>query len=128
MQAPLASLAHQKIARRSCKFVRDKPLVMPIESRALKVAAGAYLGVAGGVAAWAWYIDLSLLSEREHLLPDVVLMICGFPSSLLLTPIYARWPGFFTGLMQTGFLTICALGQSGVFAAFAFCRGRGGQA
>ena len=99
------------------------------ESRALNVAAVAYLGIAGGIAAWAWYIDLTLLaSEREHLLPDIVLMICGFPSSLLLHPIYDQWPRFFTGLVQTGFLTICALGQSGVLAAFALRRVHDGQA
>lgn len=102
---------------------------MPLESNPLKAAAVAYVAVAVAIAAWAWCIDLMLLhSEREHLLPDLVLMICGFPSSLLLDSIYDQWPRFFTGLVQTAFLTICALGQSGLLAVFAFRRFRRARA
>lgn len=102
---------------------------MPSDRPPLKTAAVAYLGVAGVVVAWAWYIDLSLLgSPREHLLPDLVLMICGLPSSLLLGPIYGQWPGSFNGLAQTAFLTFCALAQSGLVVALAFRRFRRAKA
>lgn len=101
---------------------------MRLES-ALKVGASAYLGAAIVIAAWAWYVDWTLLhSQREHLLPDMVLMILGLPSSLLLSPIYDQWPRSFTGLAQTGFLTVCAFGQSGLLAAFVFRRLRDAKA
>jgi hypothetical protein len=81
--------------------------------------------VASLTAIWAWYTDVSLLgSEREHVLPDMLLMACGLPTSLLLEPIYIRWPQHFSGLAQTALLTTCAFGQWGLFASLAFRESR----
>lgn len=91
----------------------------------MKAVAVAYLAVASVAAGWAWCIDVALSgSQREHLLPDLLLMVCGLPTSLLLDLIYSAWPEQFKGLAQTAFLTACALAQTGLLAVLVFGRMR----
>ena len=98
---------------------------MPMKSNRLspfKFLAICYSAIVCAIALWAWYVDVTLLdSQREHLLPDILLMFCGLPSSLLLDSVFQQWPEtFVNGLAQTAFLTVCALAQSGLVLGIAF--------
>jgi len=91
----------------------------------VKAVALAYLALATVAAGWALYIDVALFgSQREHLLPDLLLTVCGLPTSLLLDLLYSEWPELLNGLAQTAFLTACALGQSGLLAVLVLGRKR----
>jgi len=92
---------------------------MPLKRSLLRTIAIAYAVLVGLVACWAWYIDVKLLnSAREHLAPDIFLAILTIPSSFTADWIYQRWPESFTGLAQTGYLTVCAIVQAGVLLLF----------
>lgn len=80
----------------------------------LALFATTYLVVVLLAAAWAFYIDATLLhSQREHLRPDILLLIVTAPSSSALIYLYEAWPEFFSGhIIQVGWLTLCGLGQS----------------
>jgi len=68
------------------------------------------------LALWAWYTDVSLLhSQREHLLPDILLAIASMPASLTLEPMSQQWPDLFTSpFVQLTWVTICATVQTGI--------------
>lgn len=74
----------------------------------------AYLIVVLLAASWAIYVDATLLhSEREHLLPDVVLAIVTLPSSYSLGPLFEIWPDFFSlPFVQVGYMILCGLAQT----------------
>lgn len=76
--------------------------------------AGGYLAVVLLAAGWAFYIDSTLLhSQREHLLPDIVLDVVSLPSSLSIFPLYNAWPEYFSKpFSQVGWATFCGLGQA----------------
>jgi len=59
-------------------------------------------------AAWAWWIDLTMLHSGEHLLSDIVLLYVGLPTSLLLD---ALIPIDAPALVGLAWLTICAAAQ-----------------
>jgi len=73
----------------------------------------AYLVIVLLAAGWAFYTDVTLLhSQREHLLPDVLLLVVTFPSSLSLGYVYDSWPEWISGpLSQVVWLSLCGLGQ-----------------
>lgn len=67
-----------------------------------RVVSFCYGSLIVAIAIWAWYIDVRLLhSEREHLLPDILLAIAGMPSSLTADWVYEAWPKSFVGGVQT---------------------------
>ncbi|WP_370660002.1 SCO4225 family membrane protein [Massilia horti] len=74
--------------------------------------------LAGG---WALYTDLTLLhSQREHLAPDILLLIVTLPLSSSLTYLYDALPAFFSGpVAQVSWLTCCGLVQTYVLFALA---------
>jgi hypothetical protein len=80
----------------------------------LRLFATTYLVVILLAAGWAFYTDLTLLhSQREHLAPDILLLIVTLPLSSSLTFLYDALPEFFSGLIvQLGWLTLCGLGQT----------------
>jgi hypothetical protein len=80
----------------------------------LKLFATAYLVIVLFAAGWAVYIDVTLLhSQREHLAPDILLLILTLPLSSLLTYLYDAGPDFFSDpIMQVGGLTLCGLVQT----------------
>ena len=89
---------------------------MPRSRSVLRTFSLGYAVLAGLLALWAWWVDIRLLdSEREHLLPDILLALVTMPSSLTLGWLYQHWPDLFTGLWQTAYVTACAIFQSGVF-------------
>jgi len=74
--------------------------------------ARAYAALVLLAAVWAWYVDVSMLrSEREHLLPDMLLMSVSWPTSLSLFGIWQQmtWP-----LAQLAWLTLCGALQAGL--------------
>jgi hypothetical protein len=83
-------------------------------AQALTFFPTTYLVVVLLAAGWAFYTDLTLLhSRREHLAPDILLLIVTLPSSSSLTYMYDARPEFFSGpLVQFGWLTLCGLGQT----------------
>lgn len=86
-----------------------------------RLLAWLYAAIVFLTAACAWYFDIRLLnSVREHLLPDILLMLVTFPASLSLGPLYENVPIFFSEpFAQLTWLTLCGAGQAGVlfFAA-----------
>jgi hypothetical protein len=91
----------------------------------LRWLATIYGGVVGLLALWAWYVDLELQhSEREHLVPDILLAIATMPSSLSGPLLYRLWPDTFTGLYQLAHLTACAMFQTTILFLLA---SRGGK-
>jgi len=64
--------------------------------------------------AWAWYTDIQLFySNREHLLPDIVLAFLSLPSSKLFEFIIDLWPNFFERpFMQLASVTFCGMVQA----------------
>ena len=52
-----------------------------------------YSGLVTLAAAWAWIVDVTMLhSQREHMLPDLVLMFVSLPASLLMEPLASLAP------------------------------------
>ena len=78
--------------------------------------AKAYAVLVAILALWAWYTDVSLLhSQREHLLPDILLAIASMPASLTVDLMFRQWPSLFTTpLVQLSWLTICAAVQASI--------------
>lgn len=86
---------------------------MPSDRGALRTVAITYCVLVSVLACWAWYVDIKLLhSEREHLLPDMLLACASMPTSLSLNWVYELWPKSFVGLLQTAYVTGCALVQA----------------
>ena len=73
-------------------------------------------------AVWALLVDIRLLnSEREHLLPNVLLALISMPLSQTTGPLYERWPSFFGNeFAQVVWVTVCGLCQA--LALYAFGR------
>ena len=73
----------------------------------------AYLAVVLLAASWAIYTDARYLhSVREHLAPDILLLIVTLPSSLSLSYLYDAWPEFFSKpFTQVVWVTCCGLLQ-----------------
>ena len=85
----------------------------------LRMLTLGYAVLVGLLALWAWWVDIKLLhSEREHLLPNILLALVSMPSSLTMDWVYQRWPASFVGLFQTAHLTACAFFQSGMLYLF----------
>jgi hypothetical protein len=65
-------------------------------------------------SSWAFYTDVSLLnSAREHLAPDVLLLIVTLPSSSGFTYLCATgWEVFSEPIGQVAWLTLFGLGQA----------------
>jgi hypothetical protein len=80
----------------------------------MRILPKAYLLVVLVAACWAIYIDLTLRhSEREHLLPDLVLFAVTLPSSLSISPLYEAWPSMFSlPFAQVGWAILCGLAQA----------------
>jgi hypothetical protein len=80
----------------------------------LALFATTYLVIVILAAGWAFYTDVTLLhSQREHLAPDILLLIVTLPSSSSLTYLYDTRSEFFSGpIVQVGWLTLCGLGQT----------------
>jgi hypothetical protein len=78
------------------------------------VLATAYLIVVLLTASWALYVDTTLLnSQREHLLPDVVLAVVTLPSSYFLGVLFSMWPDLFSlPFSQVGAMILCGLAQA----------------
>ena len=78
-----------------------------------RILALLYAVVVGLAALWAWYADVTLLhAGREHLLPDILLLIVSLPTSNSLDPVYDHWPAFFSApLVQLTWLTACGAFQ-----------------
>jgi hypothetical protein len=88
-----------------------------MQHRPLRLIAMAYGGVVLFAAVWAVFVDIRMLhSEREHLLPDVVLALITMPlSETTLSPLYRSWPGVFGNeLVQVGWSAACGLFQAAV--------------
>lgn len=93
-------------------------------ARILKLIATTYLIVVLLAGGWALYIDLTLLhSQREHLAPDILLLIVTLPLSSLLTYLYDALPDlpeFFSNpVAQVSLLTCCGVVQTYVLFALA---------
>jgi hypothetical protein len=80
----------------------------------LALFATTYLVIVLFAAGWAVYIDVTMLhSQREHLAPDILLLILTLPLSSSLAYLYDARSAFFPGpLVQVGWLTLCGLGQA----------------
>lgn len=80
-------------------------------ARILALFATAYLVVVLFAAGWADYIDVTLLhSQREHVAPDILLLILTLPLSSLLNYLYDAGPDVFSNsIVQVGGLTVCGL-------------------
>lgn len=76
--------------------------------------ATVYLIVVLLAAGWALYVDATLLhSQREHLLPDIVLAVITLPSSYSLSFLFEIWPDFFSlPFAQVGYMILCGLAQA----------------
>jgi hypothetical protein len=74
----------------------------------------AYLIVVLLAASWALYVDATLLhSQREHLLPDIVLAVVTLPSSYFLSLLFGNWPELFSlPFAQVGAMMLCGLAQA----------------
>jgi hypothetical protein len=85
----------------------------------LTLFAKTYLVIVLLAAGWALYTDVALLnSQREHLAPDILLLIVTFPSSSSLAYLYDALPEFFSGpIVQVGWLTLCGIGQAWLLVA-----------
>jgi len=65
-------------------------------------------------AVWVLIVDIRPLhSEREHLLPGVLLAFITMPASLTTAPLYEYFPKIFgNGFVQVAWLTVCGLVQA----------------
>jgi len=96
--------------------------------KALQKLAVTYLIVVGIAAAWTCYVEVSSLhSNREHLLPAIVLMFVTSPASWSAGPIYTALPTIFSApFVQIGWFVFCGFGQAAlIFLAGGFGRRRG---
>jgi hypothetical protein len=84
--------------------------------RPIRTLAIFYASLIALAAIWAWYVDITMLhSQREHLLPDIVLAFLSLPSSISLGSMYKAWPVFFSKpLTQVAWITLCGFGQAAV--------------
>jgi hypothetical protein len=82
----------------------------------LRMLALLYSMLLLGAAGWALWTDVSLLdSSREHLLPDMVMVLVSFPASLSLSWVYETWPQFFSEpFAQSAWLVCCGLLQASI--------------
>jgi len=92
----------------------------------MRLLARAYLVIVVAVAAWAWYIDITLRNDpSEHMLPDMLLGIVSWPTSTAifygveLFPQIAEGP--YTALVA---LTLCAAVQAGFLFLLAYFEDR----
>jgi hypothetical protein len=86
-------------------------------------AAAAYTAVVSLAIVYIWAMDIAYLnSDREHLLPSMILLVLGLPTSLTMDWLYSSWPDSFTGLLQTAYLTACGIFQAGVLWMFSLKR------
>ena len=67
-------------------------------------------------ALWAWYTDVTLLHvAREHMLPDILLLIVSLPTSHTIDLLSDRWPALFqTPFVGLAWLTACGAFQAAV--------------
>lgn len=81
-----------------------------------RILALLYAVVVGLAALWAWYTDVTLLhARREHMLPDILLLIVSLPTSNTLDFFYERSPAFFAApFAQLTWLTACGAFQAAV--------------
>jgi hypothetical protein len=114
------------LVRRDCGI----HYVMPHRSNPLRSIALVYCVLVLGAAAWAVAVDMQMLhSQREHLLPDAVLMFIAMPASLTLGLLYESWPATFgSEFAQVGWATVCGFAQAGVVAALGSISSRGSNA
>jgi hypothetical protein len=102
---------------------------MPLKTNPLRWIATAYAVVVGLLSLWAWYTEISMLqSNREHLLSGILLAMATQPSSSTLGWLYEKWPATFAGFAQLGYLTVCAMVQSGLLFMLAWIINRRGRA
>lgn len=80
----------------------------------IRLLAVLYTALVIVVAAWAFYIDITMeSSSTEHLLPDVTLTLVCLPASLSLPAIATVFPGHFNSeLPQVAWVTFCGLLQA----------------
>ena len=92
----------------------------------MKKLAWAYTALVLSAAAWAWWVDVSMLtSSKEHLLPDMLLAFVGLPLSLTLDIFYTVFEVTFSKpLIQVAFLTCAAALQAGMLHALASWQSR----
>jgi hypothetical protein len=88
----------------------------------LQRLAIAYLTVVLLVATLAFTVDAALLhSNREHMVPDVMLMAVALPSSLSMEALFSAWPALFSlPFTQEIWAVLCGIFQ----AALLFVLGR----
>jgi hypothetical protein len=81
-----------------------------------RILALLYAALVGLAVSWAWYTDVRLLhAVREHMLPDMVLLMVSLPLSNTLTPLYEHLPAFFLApFVQLTWLSVCGAFQAGV--------------
>lgn len=81
------------------------------------------------VAIWALYVDVTMLhSGREHLLPDVTLVVLASPSSRSLGPLYDAWPQWFSApFVQLGWTAVCGALQAAILWVLAGIVARNGR-
>jgi hypothetical protein len=87
---------------------------MPHTGNPLRPIAVIYGVVVLLAAMWALVVDVRLLhSEREHLLPAVLLAFIAMPASLTIGPLYEYWPMIFGNeFVQVAWATVCGLAQA----------------
>ena len=78
-----------------------------------RAIAAVYSVLVGLLSAYAWWIDIAMRhSIREHLLPDILLMVASLPTSLSLASAYSAAPSFFARpFAELSYLTLCAVAQ-----------------
>lgn len=83
-------------------------------TRLIRIVAILYTTFISIAAVWAWVTDIHLLhSEREHLLPGVVLYIAAMPLSLSVDALYPLMRQLLdTPFVQLAVITICAATQA----------------
>ena len=96
----------------------------------MRVAAVAYGALVAFAAIWAIYVDLTMYgSAREHLLPDVLLMVMALPLSLSGGLMYQNWPVTFGNeFVQVGWMSTCGLLQATTLYVVGLLRGRSNRA
>ena len=80
----------------------------------IRAVAILYAAIASLAALWAWTTDIVLLrSEREHLLPDIVLNMVAMPLSMSLDVLYPPMAHFLDmPFVQLSIVTLCAALQA----------------
>jgi len=73
-----------------------------------------YSVAVGLAAAWAWYVEVTLLHHvREHMLPSLLLAFVSLPASFTTGPIYEQFPTVFASpFVQLTWLTSCGTLQA----------------